>query len=201
MKGDTRINGTPTWRCWYMYMTLLFYKYSYPQKITLGNWFLVKKTKTAPWTPETAPFSWGGFHDKKTWTTYWSWLVNLTPPGHLPHLENKGLIAGRPYYGKPMGFHQPWSWGRLFLGVGYVAGVGRWKIVIIWSWHFHIYRLPVEHGMACWKILAKWWTNNQPTKITVSKKPWKWCGFNLTTIGNGLGILGASSFNSQVTWN
>lgn len=65
-----------------------------PPKITLGNWFLVKKTKTALWTPETAPFSWGGFHDKKTWTTYWSWLVNLTPPGHLPHLENKGLIAG-----------------------------------------------------------------------------------------------------------
>ena len=55
------------------------------------------------------------------------WLINQ-PPWRIP-LRNKGFKSW-PYWGKPMGFHKPWSEGQLFLGGGYLCGGGQVWIAI-----------------------------------------------------------------------
>ena len=175
-----------------MYMTGLFYKYSYIYIYVASNqeasqnhpwkWFLVKKTKDCSLNPWNSSIQLRRIPWQENLDHLWSWLVNLTPRvSHLPPLEIFGLNS-RPY-------------GNQWVFIVFISPDHKALVSMGFS-HLWLPNSPnITGNLGTWQMMNKRSTRTQ----NVLKKPPKTWRFNLTTIGNGLGILGDSSLNSQVT--
>lgn len=172
-----------------MYMTGLFYKYSY---IYIYMWPQTRKPplKMVPCKENKRlllePLKQLHSVEADSMTRkLGSLMVMAGQPNpavsHLPPLEIFGLNS-RPY-------------GNQWVFIVFISPDHKALVSMGFS-HLWLPNSPnITGNLGTWQMMNKRSTRTQ----NVLKEPPKTWRFNLTTIGNGLGILGDSSLNSQVT--